>query len=499
MKHSIKRVISNGHIFGNLVVLSKTKEIISNDQSNEVLRFKNAIKKALNQISQMKQNNKDLIDYLTVQELMIADPMLEKKVIDYITKNNETAINSVKYAINEYSLGLMNSTSTYLKERVSDLEDICNRIIFNLNDGNMPSNNEKYIIAIDKLYPSILISLKDNILGIIAKNGGYTSHAAILCRSWDIPFVLCDDDFNDYDKAIIDTGKNLIISNPSDDEIIEFNNDYNKRISFDKKAVKHDGYNFLANVSSNLDLDRVIDYDFDGVGLYRTEMIFMNTNRAYTTEEQYSIYLEAVNKMGDKGICFRTFDIGDDKNIPYIKASKKGIENYINNPDIFISQIKALLMANINNNIRIMFPMIETNDEFLYLKNWVLNINKELNCNLPKIGMMLETKKALENIEDFKDTDFISIGTNDLTSELYSINRDSSVDMVDDYLSDLIEKLKKVVSFCDDNDICLSICGELASVRKVAEAFYNIGIKNLSVSPSRIRMLNSLYTDFISK
>lgn len=498
LKHSIKKVISNGQTFGKLVVFSK-KEVITSDNQEEVIKYKNAVKKSLEQITKLKQNNKDLVEYLTVQELMIADPMLEKKVIDYITSNNENVVNSIKYVMNEYSVGLSNSTSTYLKERVCDLEDVCNRIIFNLNDSAMPTNTGKYILVIDNLYPSILISLKNNILGVIAKRGGYTSHTAILCRTWDIPFVLCDDDFDSCNNVIIDTGKNLIISNPSSEEIIEYNNDYNKRASFEKKAIEHNGYLFLANVSSNLDLDRVVDYGFDGVGLYRTEMIFMNTNRAYTTEEQYNIYLEAVNKLKDKSICFRIFDIGDDKNVSYIKASKKGIENYINNKDIFVSQIEALLKANIYNNMKIMFPMIETNEEFLYLKNWVLKINKSLKCNLPQIGMMLETKNALDNIEDFIDADFISIGTNDLTAELYSINRNSSLDLSDEYLSDLIEKLKRVVLFCNKNNICLSICGELASVRKVAESFYSIGIKNLSVSPSRIRMLNSLYTDFILK
>ena len=491
-------MISNGYIFGNLKFFTKTKEIINEDNSNEIFRFKEAVNKSLKQIEKMKKDNKELEEYLTVQELMIADPSLEKKVIEYIN-NNESAVNAIRLAMKEYSFGLINSSSTYLKERVFDLEDVCNRIIFNLNEGIILNNNEKYIMVIDKLYPSILIALKDNILGIIAKEGGYTSHSAILCRTWDIPFILCDDDLNNYSNAIIDTGKNLIITNPNDNEIFEYNKDHEKRASFEKKAIKHDGYLFLANVSTNLDLDRVLEYGFDGVGLYRTEMIFMNTNRPYTVDEQYTIYLEAVNKLKEKSICFRTFDIGDDKKLSYLNTSKKGIENYINNKEIFISQIKALLKANVNNNMKIMFPMIETRDEFLYLKNWVLDINKEYNYNLPKIGMMLETKKAYENIEDFTIADFISIGTNDLTAELYSINRDSSVDMVDNYLADLIEKLKRVVIFCDKNNICLSICGELASVRNVAEAFYRIGIKNLSVSPSKIRMLNSLYTDLVLK
>ena len=144
-----------------------------------------------------------------------------------------------------------------------------------------------------------------------------------------------------------------------------------------------------------------------------------------------------------------------------------------------------------------MFPMIETRDEFDYLKSWVLDIAKKYNYKIPKIGMMLETKEALENITSFRNVDFISLGTNDLTSELYHINRDR-MNNFNEYIDDLLEKLKPVVSFCDKYNICLSVCGELASVKEVAYRFYKIGIRNLSVSPSCIQMLNNCYSEFIN-
>lgn len=262
------------------------------------------------------------------------------------------------------------------------------------------------------------------------------------------------------------------------------------------RAIAHPSFGFLANVSSNKELDKVMEYGFDGVGLYRTEMIFMNTLRPYTFEEQYEIYEDAVCRLQGKPICFRTFDIGDDKQLSYVQTYKKGVDNYIHNPLLFKTQIKALLKANRFNTMKIMFPMITSYQEFLFLKKWVLQIQQEMeDTGTVFIGMMLETKEALEKIEEFQGVDFISIGTNDLTEAIYQIERDDQRQQLKRYLSDLVEKLKKVVLFCQKNKIELSVCGELAAIPQAAKMFYQIGIKNLSVSPQAIKILNKVYKD----
>ena len=223
----------------------------------------------------------------------------------------------------------------------------------------------------------------------------------------------------------------------------------------------------------------------------------MNSDRPYTFLEQYQIYNEAVDALGEnRFICFRTFDVGDDKKISYLNTKKKGIDNYIRNPEIFETQISAIMKANKYKNVRLMFPMITSNSEFEYLRDWVLRVAKKNGYNIPLIGMMLETKSALMNIESFVKADFISIGTNDLTKELYDINRDMSISEIDKYLSKLLIDIKSVVDFCNKMNICLSVCGELASIKDVAVKFYEIGIKNLSVSPSLIRTLNISYEEF---
>ncbi len=494
MKLELNNVLASGITYGKVLHI-KDNNKSAKATTNELENFNNAITKSIGQIDLMLNQNEDIKDYLIAIKLMIGDHKLLARVRTKIEEGN-SAYDSVKEVLAGYKKTLLDADSSYLKERAADISDVEIRILSNLGYVENDILNDKYILAVDILLSTFLITNKNNILGVVAKNGGYTSHAAILCRSWNIPYVIVDKDIEANDM-IINTYNNLLIINPTKKEIDKCNLEI-KKDENSYKAVSHEGFSFLANVGTNYDIDKVLEYDFDGVGLYRTEMIFMRSTRPLTYEEQLSTYLEAAHKLKDKSICFRTFDVGDDKTIKYLKTDKKGIDNYLNNTEIFENQIKAICMANAYNNVKIMFPMIETEAEFRFLKQWVRKIAKELQANMPKIGMMLETKKALENIESFYDADFISIGTNDLTHELYNINREESLDNYDNYLKDLLYKIKRVVKFCDEKNIFLSVCGELAGVSKTALALYKLGIKNLSVSPSGIKALNTAYKKYIN-
>ena len=494
MKLELNNVLAGGIVYGKLI---KVKD---NDKSaivstNELENFNNAITKSIGQIDLMLNQNEDIKDYLIALKLMISDHKLLARVKSKIEEGH-SAYDSVKEVLAGYRKMLLEADSSYLKERAADISDVEIRILSNLGYVENAILNDKYIIAVDTLFPTFLIANKANILGVIAKSGGYTSHAAILCRSWNIPYVLMDKEIEAKD-AIINTYNNILILSPTQKEI-EKCADEIKKDENSYLAIPHEGFAFLANIGTNYDIDKVLEYNFDGVGLYRTEMIFMRSTRPLTYEEQLSTYLEAAHRLKDKTLCFRTFDVGDDKTIKYLKTDKKGVDNYLNNTEIFETQIKAMCMANAYNNVKIMFPMIETESEFRFLKQWVRKIAKEMNANMPKIGMMLETKKALENIESFFDADFISIGTNDLTHELYNVNREESIDNYDNYLKDLLYKIRRVVKFCNEKNIFLSVCGELAGISKTALALYNLGIRNLSVSPSGIKALNSAYKNFIN-
>ena len=498
MELKIDTILSNGFVLAMAKTETKKEQEIKQrtKEENKTL-FDYAIKESLIQINELKKIDNSLSDYLLAQELMINDPLFYSKVVKNIN-DGLSVFDAINSAMDFFMDGLKASSSTYLKERVLDMEDMINRLFDNINSKENNETDYKYILFVDELKPTVLIQNKENILGVVAKKGGYTSHSAILARSWDIPYVIVNDfKIKDFDTVIIDTRKKTVEINPKTDEFFKLKEEYDQSLNFNKKAVKHsDSYLFLANVASNLDIKRVNDYEFDGIGLYRTELIFMNSKRPYSFLEQYQIYSKAVLDMNGKPVCFRTFDVGDDKQMPYLKTHKKGIDNYKNNPVIFEDQIRALLQANKYSNMKIMFPMIESKEEFLFLRDWVLSIKDKYGYrNEVKIGMMLETKTALKNITDFTDTDFISIGTNDLTEELYGIKRENATKDLT-YTDNLINELKDVVDFCSKNNICLSVCGELASIKEIAVKFYNIGIRNLSVSPAAIQHLNSAYTEF---
>ncbi len=488
MQYKIKTILSDGICYGKIKSINTNKnEIIDNYTFIDV---KNAINKTIDNLNDIKESKE--LEYIEIQKMILNDKYLLKEIEKYM--NSNTAIDSIKIAMNTFIMGLKESNSSYLNERVSDLIDIRNHIIQNLIGSNELILNDKYILIIDEIYPSILINNLSNIIGIVSKKGGFSSHSAIICRNNNIPYVLVDNDIIG-EAVIIDTTRNILITDPDNSIISKFNEYFKLKSSISDKVIKHDGFYFLANCNSNNDVKKASDIGFDGIGLYRTELIFINSNNPLSENKQYEIYKEAIELSNKKEIIFRTFDVGDDKVIKYISASKKGIKNYLDNPDIFISQIKALLRAS-NGNVKIMFPMIRSNDEFLYLKDWVSTIAKKLNIKIPSLGMMLETKEALENISSFITPDFISIGTNDLTSELYNIDRENSSILYQDYIDDLLDKLKNVVDHTNKYNISLSVCGELASITDIAIKLYEIGIKRLSVSPSLINHLNISYLKY---
>lgn len=490
---NIKAVISNGLAYGKAIRTHKNEsehDIYSSNNIEECKLVDKAIFKAFNDLESLRGSNRDDDELINVQQMLIKDPILYTEVIELINDKHLTAHSALKSVFDEYIKKFNEARTTYLQERALDMEDVKRRVMLALDDTPHIDVEGEFILVTDSLYPSYLMSYDKQIIGVVALNGGYTSHSAILCKSREIPYVLVDD-INEIDgNILIDTRKNIINLNPSEEDIDEYERIKRDKESFEANDFKSFGIHIFANVTSNNDLYKVLKYNMDGVGLYRTELIFMNLDRPMTYEEQYKIYSEACELMKDKNICFRTFDIGDDKQLSYIKTFHKGIDNYKNNKEVFETQIKALLDANKYGNMKIMFPMIETNEEFQYLKDWVLRIKKELNNDMPiQIGMMLETKKAVMNIESFHNIDFMSLGTNDLTKELYNISREDTLNYRV-FIKDLIRTLRNVVDVLNEKGIGLSICGELASVKPVVRRLYRVGIKNFSVSTASARALN---------
>ena len=489
-------VLSEGVAIGKLHLIQERYETLPSKSVNrerEILR--KGLCKTILELKELIKSNQENEEYLNFQIMMLEDKTLTEEAEIFLIQG-ESAIESITKVFQNYQEQLKISSSFYLQQRAVDFSDIEHRIIRNISGNPYKTLQEKFILFAEDLPPSYLIQNKENLLGVITRTGGDSTHGAILCRQLNIPYIVASILAHEDDLIILDTRKQQVMLHPNQKTILHYERII-KEISEEKLySIPHLGYHFLANVSSNTEINKVLEYGFDGIGLYRTEMIFMNANHPLSYEEQYEIYKEAVDKCKDKPICFRTFDIGDDKQLSYVKSYHKGIDNYKNNKELFITQIKALLMANQYNNMKIMFPMVSDVDEFIYLRDWVYKIKEELNnSNTLKIGIMLETKSALASIKDFKDVDFVSIGTNDLVLDIYHIHRDTQTKAMKKYLNDLVSKLSEVVDFCEENHIELSICGELAAITTALKKFMKIGFKSFSVAAPAIRILNKIYKE----
>lgn len=488
--------ISEGIAYGRALNVNDDFIIKQGLCSNTVLEkqlFRKSVDEVIKDLEALKGDEvfKDE-EFLDVHIMILKDPVLFSEVDSLIEAKRYYAERAFDTVINSYIEKFNHANSLYLQERNLDFKDIRSRVLKKLNRHFLKEIvSGKLILVCEELYPSLLMEFKDNVAGVISKHGGQTSHGAILCKARELPYVIYDGVINEGTSIVIDTRTNSLMLNVDKDTIKEYH-DLKKELKKKKRISDYSKYKLkiMANVSTNDDIIRVLDYNMYGVGLYRTEFIFMNLDHPMSYTDQFTVYCAAVDMLKGKCITFRTFDIGDDKQLPYLKASHKGVDNYRNNKELFQNQVLAMMNANKYSNMKIMFPMIETIDEFKYLRDWTFKLKREAsNDSYVKIGMMLETKKALENISDFKDIDFMSIGTNDLTSELYHLNRNEILNY-DAYIDSLIEKLKEVVIHCQSYNIELSICGELAGVPEVFKRLYDIGIRQFSISPSNAKAID---------
>ena len=414
------------------------------------------------------------------------DNVLRNEVIEVIIKEQINAATAFTKVVDKYINTMKASTNEYLQERYLDFLDIKLRVLQNFNKVSISlSNLEECILVLEELYPSLLINISKNVKGIVALRGGFTSHSAILCRMMGIPFVVADISENFDGYMIIDNDS--IYLDPSDELIEKYS--HLEEVKEDiKKDLKH--INVYANVINNDEIKNITD-EFNGIGLYRTEFVLMNQEYAFDFMKQANIYTEALELIGGRSIVFRTFDLGGDKQVDYLPPLKKGIINYYTYPKLFETQVKALLYANTlyPGQVKIMFPMIETFKQYQELKKYVVKVARENGYKVPTIGMMIETQSALINLEEFKSVDFFSVGTNDLTSELFNISRDELV-LFDSYYDELLNVLSRIIKFSKENDIKLSVCGELISKSEFAKKAISLGLENISISPY---FINNIY------
>lgn len=432
-----------------------------------------------------------------------------ERIRSYIKENKvcaEAAVETVGKIIAEEFL---KSDSEYFRARGEDFYNIADILTEQLDcdgkSGEKDKLTEPSIVVAKSLSPERLLSFeKRYVKGIVTQNGSLLSHTAILAESMNIPYVsgvnieMVKRDIlnNDTEKTIIIDGENVTV-NPDEETLFGITNGTERA----SEQISKDGYTNLsieicANIEKPEDVTNSLSEKVSGIGLFRTEFMYIGRDEAPGEEEQYEAYVRVLDAMNGKPVCIRTLDAGADKDVRClgIKDTKlRGIKLCFERPKIFETQIRALLRAANHGNLRIMFPMITSKDDVLRAKEIVQNVAKALEKEkikyyVPKIGIMVETAEAVQCMEELaKIVDFVSIGTNDLTQSVLGIDRTvDSFEYSEIQIEDILGLVRKIVNEAKKNKIRVGICGEMGGDTNLTGRFLEMGVDELSMPFSKM-------------
>lgn len=457
------------------------------------------------------------------QILMLKDNAFIDAIAQQIRQGTNAPV-AVAQVVHEYVQKFEDIANPYLREKSFDVRDIGKRLLNNLLDEDLESVNlDRRIIIAQDLVPSDALKLSSqNVKGIILLHGGATSHLSILARSLEIPLIIADVPglmrLPEHTKVLMDGEQGNIFVNPEADVVQTFREKENaalklremqnqisdKTLTADKKEIL-----LMANINLLGDLQNARDYRAAGVGLYRTEFPFIVRNNFPSEEEQYVIYRKLIEGMPDKETTFRTLDIGGDKVLSYFKHHHKEKNPYLGmrsirfslqHSDIFSQQIRAILRAGVDSDVRIMFPMISSLDEFLKAKAIVMQCvddlrNSRIPCNThPSLGLMIELPSVLEIIDELAiEADFFSIGTNDFIQYMLAVDRTNEkvADMYVPYHPSILRGLRRIAIAAKKGRIDISVCGDMAHKEAYIQFLIGIGIMKFSVDATYIPHLQN--------
>lgn len=513
---------------GKISVFKRSKRQIEptkvQDTEAEFKRFEAAKQAALEQLNTIyekavKEVGEEDAQIFEVHMMMLEDEDYNDAISDMINTQNMNAEYAVSVTAEHFAEAFAAMDDSYMQARAADVKDISNRIIACLTgEGTAETDSkEKVIICADDLAPSETITLdKENVLAFVTAYGSSNSHTAILARNMNIPAIIgVGEEFlasiADGDMAIADGGTGTFIVNPDEETKAVY--EKKKQAELEKKAMLQklkgkenitlDGtkINLYANIGSADDIKSVLDHDAGGIGLFRSEFLYLE-NTDYPTEEmQFQAYKKVLEGMGGKKVIIRTLDIGADKQADYFQLDKeenpalglRAIRICLTRPEIFKTQLRALYRASVYGKLGIMFPMIISVSEV----EEVLQICEEVKNELAaeniayaddvELGIMIETPAAAVISDKLAPlVDFFSIGTNDLTQYTLACDRQNPhiERFCDTHHEAILRLIELAAKNAHANGAWIGICGELAADTSLTETFLRMEIDELSVSPS---------------
>ena len=530
MQSTTGKSVLSAIAIGPLRVVRRSETVFSaapgEDSAAELRRFEAARQRAIQAQAGLRRKalgeaGSEMASLFDIHAMLLNDAGLVDSVRQLIIKDRHNAEYAVSKVGRQNAEMLAKIDDPYLSARSMDIEDVTRALLDELTgeDHDITLADEPAILMADDLSPSETVRMdKTLLLGFITRGGSAFSHTAILARSMNLPaLVQCQQINEDWDghMAILDGHSNTLYIDPSPQMIeiyrVRQAEDAERRAMLESLRglpnVTRDGVQIqiTANIAVPSDLNDALDNDADGVGLFRSEFVYLNTNDYPTEEEQYQIYTQALLQLTPKKMVVRTCDIVADKVPPYMSLPEeenpalghRGVRMCFANPQLFKTQLRALLRAACHGKLGIMFPMICTPEELYRCKAMLVECRKELTeegvpTGNVEIGSMIETPAAVLCAEELAaNCDFFSIGTNDLLQYTFALDRqnDAFGDYIDSHHPALLREIKMTVEAAHRQGIPVSICGELGADPALTEWFLRTGVDCLSVSPSAVLRL----------
>lgn len=530
MSDKLKGIIaSNGVAIGKLFLFNKEELVIDklsiqdDEKDLHLKKVDEAINSYFNDLEYKENNekNEEVLNIVRAHKELLQDPYFSDTIKEKIQNDNKNAELATSETVDQMVMVMSALDDEYLKERADDYKDIGFQVlckIKNIVPKDLSKLDEECIVISKELTPSDTSNMdKEKVLAFATDLGGKTSHVSIIAQNLDIPALVGMQDISTKIKgdelAIIDGNQGVLIINPSEDEVkeyqvkIEKENEERQRLekvkNLEAKTLDGKVCEVSANIGNIADLEVAIEHGCDGVGLFRTEFLYMENDHFPTEEEQFEVYKKATQMLGEKPLVVRTLDIGGDKGLDYYDFPEeenpflgyRAIRFCLDHQDIFKDQLRALLRASAYGNLKIMLPFVISTDEIKQTRIILEDLKKDLdkeeiayNKDID-LGIMVETSASIIMADKLiKYSDFFSIGTNDLTQYTLACDRgnENISDIYDNFNPAVIRSIKHVIDESHKAGKWTGMCGQFASDTKATKLLLGLGLDEFSGSASKL-------------